>query len=879
MAEKREGYRHGASRRNNPTAESAVPAQQAKVEPKSHPRKSRATRSRPELRWTSERKRRVTAPPLYIEEKIHPEQWIRSLRKDGAKSRGLFEEQNGFDDPLRAEHEWYEHTGHWSNRLISAASERAMASLLEHEHAGGSVQMIYMDPPYGMDFDATFMTHVDDLDGAKGPVSDATSVQAFRDTYQKGIHSYLDKIEEQAELAQELLHESGSIFVQIGDINLHRVALVLDQVFGEENRVTVISYATTGGGSSTGRLPNATNYLLWYAKDISQMKYHQLFEEESDADWIRKVNFAAGVDTPDGDSRPLTSSERKNPELLPKGSRLWRMSDPTSQNRDRSGERSKPYKWNGIQFGPEGLENKQWKVSRAGLDRLAEKGRLYSNLARKNASIGTATQLCWKNYRSEQPGRRINNLWTIQSQITDKRYVVQTAEKTIERCMLMTTDPGDLVLDPTSGSGTTAVVAEEWGRRWIAIDASSVAKEVARMRILLRGYTMHVLRHSDEGWREETERRKRWGEVEGERNHSLSNDPVGGFVLDRNQVVSCSILAYDKESETPPIRLVDRTMKKSRARIASAFTVETELLERYRRPEEMESESIETQRSAKHAREDREWQDRIVLALQNTPVRDNSGKEWDIVDVEPWLEHKEAQGVRLRYRCTIVSRASGQRNKAGLLIAPQDCELNLQSIRRGVNDATRSIEEAEILVCVALGFEAGTNFDNERLGGLIVWRIEANKDLQLGQLQDDEKSQSFLVVAEPQVEVEFAEMGELEGGGDYWTVRLVGWNSYDPIKEETGFTMEKGNVQCWLLDTDFDRSKFRADYIHFPSKYGDKKARRTLAKLVGKDANVDSLNAVFDTKSRPFPTPRSGEIAVRVITRRGSAMTGIYEVG
>ena len=873
MAKEREGYRHGASRRNNPTAESAVPAQQAKVEPKTYAKKKRSGRSRPELRWASERSRRITAPPLYIEEKIHPEQWIRSLRKNGPMSRSLFEEQNGFDDPLRAEHEWYEHTGHWSNRLISAASERAMASLLENEHMGGSVQMIYMDPPYGMDFDATFMTHVDDLDGAKGPVADTTSVQAFRDTYQNGIHSYLDKIEEHAELAHELLHDSGSLFVQIGDVNLHRVALILDRIFDEENRVTVISYATTGGGSSTGKLPTVTNYLLWYAKDISQMKYHQLFEKESVADWIKKVNFAAGVDTPDGLSRPLTAAERRNPDLLPKGSRLWRMENSTSQNRDVTGERSKPYNWKGIQFGPRGLENKQWKVSRLGLDRLAEKERLFSNLVGRVVESGTATQLHWKLYRDEQAGRRINNIWSVQSQITDKRYVVQTAEKTIERCMLMTTDPGDLVLDPTSGSGTTAVVAEEWGRRWVAIDASSVAKEVARMRILLRGYTMHVLRHSEHGWKEESKRRKEWSQAQEKRIPSLANDPAGGFVFARNKIVSCSILAYDKEHEVPPIQLVDRTMKRSRARIASAFTVETELLERFRCPDEIDNKTTRTGGSVKHEREDREWKERIVQALHQTPVMEGGGgNEWDIVDIEPWLGNpNELRGIRLGNRCTVVSRASGQRKKAGLLIAPQDCELNVQTIRRAVDDATRSIERAEILVCVALGFEAGTNFDNKRLGNLVVWRIQANKDLQLGHLKDDEHSQSFLVVAEPEVEVEKA-----RGGG--YTVRLVGWNSYDPIQEQFSFTMEEGNVQCWLVDTDFDRIKFRADFIHFPSRYMDGRSQKVLARIVGKDADMDALNAVFGTESRPFPTPTSGEIAVRVITRRGSSMTGIYEV-
>lgn len=871
MPQEREGYRHGASRKNNPTAESAVPAQQSRVEPKSHVRSKRLARTRPELRWASERSRRITAPPLYIEERIHPEQWIKSLRKDDPKDRSLFAEQNGFDDPLRAEHEWYEHTGHWSNRLISAAAERAMASLLEHEHMGGSVQMIYMDPPYGMDFDATFMTTVDDVDGAKGPVADIASVQAFRDRYERGIHSYLDKIEELSELAHELLHESGSLFVQIGDVNLHRVALLLDQVFGEENRVTVITYATTGGGSSKGKLPNAANYLLWYAKDLSQMKYYQLFEEESLEGWLAKVSFAAGVDTPDGESRALRADERKDPELLPNGSRLWRMENPTSQGRDRNGERSKPYNWQEIQFGPEGLENKHWKVSKAGLDRLAAKGRLYSSLVGKEVHKGTATQLSWKLYREEQAGRRINNLWLKQSQVTDKRYVVQTAATTIERCMLMTTDPGDLVLDPTSGSATTAVVAEDWGRRWIAIDASAVAKEVARMRILLQGYTMHVLKHSERGWKEESRLRKLWGEEVGERDPSLTNDPAGGFVHERNKVVSCSILAYDKESETPPLRLVDRTMRRGRVRIASAFTVETELLERFRRPEEMESEEAESRRSAKREREDREWRDRIVHALQNTPVRDGTVNQWDIVDIEPWLVSREASGIRLGHRCTVVKRGSGQRKTAGLLIAPQDCELNLQVIRRAVDDATRSIEGAEILVCVALGYESGTNFDQETLGGLRVWRIEANKDLQLGQLQDDGQSQSFLVVAEPEIRIQSA-------GNNLWTVRLVGWNSYDPIQEIAEFTEEEGNIHCWLIDTDFDRSKFRADHIHFPAKYGRKSNERTLDKLVGSDADRDALHAVFGTTSRPFKTPESGEIAVRVITKRGSSMTGVYEV-
>ena len=548
------------------------------------------------------------------------------------------------------------------------------------------------------------------------------------------------------------------------------------------------------------------------------------------------------------------------------------MVDPTSQGRDMSGDRSKPFSWRGIQFGPEGLENKHWSVSHDGLRRLAQKERLFSNLLDTAAKRGTATQLRWKLYREEQAGRRINNLWLTQSQITDKRYVVQTAEATIQRCMLMTTDPGDLVLDPTSGSGTTAVVAEEWGRRWVAIDASAVAKEVARTRILLRGYTNHVLRHSERGWKEESKRRKEWHQEAGMRDASLENDPAGGFVMERYRVVNCSMLAYDREDSSPPIHLVDRTMKRSRPRIASAFTVETELLERFRRSEDLESQVAQARRAVKWQREDREWRDRIIQGLHESPIRDSGGNQWYIVDIEPWLERRDSKGIQLGHRCTVVSDVSGRRKKAGLLIAPQDSRLNLQTIRRAANDAARSIEGVEILVCVALGYESGTSFDQQKLGGLAVWRIEGNKDLQLGPLRDDERSQSFLVVAEPEVEI-------LPAGQGLWTIRLVGWNSYDPISEVADFTSQEDQIQCWLLDTDFDRSKFRADHIHFPSRYGDAKSRKALAALVGADADVNALNAVFGTTSRPISEPSTGEIAVRVITMGGSSITGVYAVG
>lgn len=391
-------YEHGAKRRNNPTGEMATT---------SHPERRMPARHRidvkekdlgriPTLDWKRQRERKtVVAPLLSTVEKIDPAAWIETLRRQPEQG-DMFGSFDRYEHPQRAKWEWYEHSGNWQNRLVHAAAKRAMASLLEHEQMAGEVQCIYFDPPYGMDFDARYM-------------DDTVQVTAFRDSYERGIHTYLDGIREIALLGRELLSETGSFFMQIGDVNVHRCAMVLDEVFGPENRVTTIMYATGGGGSSTRSIAKAGDFILWYAKDAAAPMYFQaLFENQDIEEWCDTQTYATGLDLPDGISRPLKPDERRDPKRnLPEGAELWTMGRLLSQDASE-GEQGDPFDYQGVKYGPKGLENDHWRVDQEGLNYLARTGRLWSNVP-KGAKEARAGQLRLKVFRREMPGRRVNN--------------------------------------------------------------------------------------------------------------------------------------------------------------------------------------------------------------------------------------------------------------------------------------------------------------------------------------------------------------------------------------------------------------------------------------------------------------------------------------
>ena len=596
-------YSHGEERRNNPTVEQADTAAPERMTPKPHRHDARdIPDAEPRLEWTREASTKTTlAPLLTTVEKIHPGAWHQTLVRR-APQLDLWSGFNGFADPERARIEWYDHTGHWVNRLIHAEARRAMASLLHYEHLGKSVQCIYMDPPYGMDFDARYM-------------SDTVAVCAFRDSYHNGIHSYLDTLRETLTLARELLSETGSLFMQIGDINVHRAALVLDEVFGPENRVSTITYATTGGGSSTKNIPKTSDYILWYARDRERMLYQPLYEPQSVREWLNSdpKRFNTGADFPDGASRALNVEERKNAESLPTGTRLWRMVSLTSQN-PSDGEQGQPFTHKGVQYGPEGLKKRQWSVDQAGLQALADADRLWSNVT--SGATASSDQLRLKQYFDETPGDRITNLWPEQIRERDKRYVVQTGRKAIERCILMTTRPGELVLDPTAGSGMTAVVAETWGRRWISIDASRDAVAVARERLLTTEYPAHLLLDTRAGREAENALRRQHHEQPLDNDTAEDGtDPGHGFVLERQSRVTAATLAYvnrpDKAHHQAVIRHANRPLPaRGVARVASPFLIDTERLVRYITLDD-------ARRGPAQAARDQKWATRCANALDS----------------------------------------------------------------------------------------------------------------------------------------------------------------------------------------------------------------------------------------------------------------------
>ncbi|KKZ14741.1 MAG: DNA methylase, partial [Candidatus Synechococcus spongiarum 142] len=388
--------------------------------------------------------------------------------------------------PLRQALEFYRHEKGWSNRLVAGDSLLVMNSLLSKESMGGRVQMIYMDPPYGIKYGSNFQPFVNKRDVKDRADSDLTQepemIKAFRDTWELGIHSYLTYLRDRLLLARELLSESGSVFVQIGDENVHRVRAVMDEVFGEENFVSLLSYRSSVPLGAT-YIPGVMTYILMYAKARNHMKFRRLFSERDPKEETRY----AFIENSNGHYARMTVSQRKEVEYVAKTSRLFVAENLNSAGRTESC--MFPFNFQGSEY--MSTQGKSWKTNFDGMKRLTLASRILS----------PAGNLNYKLYLNDYPVREFTNVWMDTQGASDKTYVVQTSNKVIQRCLLMTTDPGDLVLDPTCGSGTTAYVAEKWGRRWITCDTSRVAITLAKQRLMTASFDYYTLRDPQEGLR------------------------------------------------------------------------------------------------------------------------------------------------------------------------------------------------------------------------------------------------------------------------------------------------------------------------------------------------------------------------------------------
>ncbi|WP_245259172.1 site-specific DNA-methyltransferase [Salinarimonas rosea] len=875
----------------------------------------------------------VEAPPLYIQEKIHPKAIIQDLMRRssaGAQAKtdapDLFADFNGLPDP-EARLEFYQHEQHWTNRMILGDSLQAMASLAQREALKGKVQAIYFDPPYGIKFNSNWQVSTLSRDVKDGKATDITrepeQVKAFRDTWKDGIHSYLTYLRDRLTVARELLTESGSIFVQIGDENVHRVRAVMDEVFGEENFICSIAVQKTGSQSGNF-LQSTSDDVLWYSRSkvASQAKFRPLF-------FLRDGSATTGttIERTDFSAYPLTSD----------GIRTTTTCDVFIHAK---------------RFHPGNAAH--WKILPEGLKRAERAGRIALQ----------KTQIRLKYFFDDYPVQRLGDYWDDVGGATGKVYIVQTSPKVVERCLLMATDPGDLVLDPTCGSGTTAFVAEQWGRRWITIDTSRVALALARARIMGARYPYYLLADSPEGRRKEAEVS---GRVLPE--HGTRGDVRQGFVYERAPHVTLKSIANNAEidviherfqpqveaalaalnaalaghPEPFPIASGGREGKKitfgapGLHKLPSGEDAPAGALLEWEVPREAPSDwphaaadALERFWTVRIARQgeidaaiaraadvellyDRPYEDkgRVRVAGPCTveslsphrvvPADDLDDELIDELDAGTGkrikqtggtpptefatmvIEHLRTAGVHQHAKSDTIRFTSLQgwpgewigaagtfaegaaERRAAIFIGPEFGTVTRAAIVAAAREATDA--RFDVLIVCAFAFDAHAA-EVQRMGPMPVLQARMNPDLHMAEdLKNTGKGNLFVVFGEPDVEVEDAGEGLIR-------VRVHGVDVFDP---NTGQIRSDGveGVAAWFVDDDYNEESFFVRQAYFLGAQDPYKALKSALKS---EIDADAWETLYSPVSRAFRRPSTGRIAVKVINHFGDEVMKVFGV-
>jgi adenine-specific DNA-methyltransferase len=872
----------------------------------------------------------VEAPPLYIQEKIHAKALIEDLKRASQRraepedAPDLFADFNGITPDQRTE--FYAHDQHWSNRMILGDGLKVMASLAEREGLKGQVQCIYIDPPYGIKFNSNFQwstTSRDVKDGKADHFSrEPEQVKAFRDTWADGIHSYLTYLRDRLTVARDLLTPSGSVFVQIGDENVHRVRALMDEVFGPDSFVSEIVLKTTSGaGSPTGgtvTLARVHDTVLWYAKALPSVKYRQLYFEKSD---MQTAYLYRRVISPDGMDRAATADELSGDEPLGPDEHLFRPDNLTSQSSPESATFKVAY--SGLNIGP---GKGGWKTNPTGMARLKSASRFYLT---SNRSLQFQRRL------SDFNVAPINDVWTdvgTGSFTADKLYVVQTNVKIIQRCILMTTDPGDLVLDPTCGSGTTAYVAEQWGRRWITIDTSRVALALARARIMGARYPWYLLADSREGQLKEGEVTRTvpadaptygrlrqgfvykrvphitlksiannaeidtiweswqeklaplltainaalgtdWQEWEVPRELSAGQSAAAGphgawwdARIARQREIDASIAAkadteylYDQPYED-----------KARVRVAGPFTVES--LSPHRVPAMDvddslfdELEAAEGRRQPGVAAETADFAEMVLDNLKRSGVQQaHKADRLVFSSLKPWPGRFIcAEGaVRQASEGDSDTLSDSPTRRAAIFVGPEYGTV----ARADLTAAAREAMEAgfDMLIAASFNFDAhAPEFD--RMGALTVLQARINPDLHMPDLANTGAGNLFTVFGEPDIQVH-------DEGDGCISIEVAGVDMYKGGEIVSG---DADDIAVWFIDTDYNYESFFVRHAYFPGANDPYKALKTTLKA---EIDADAWESLKRTRSRPFPRPKDGRVAVKVINHLGDEVMKVVGV-
>ena len=883
--------------------------------------------------------------PLYVHDKVSPVEILsRLMLRSTDRQMGLFadarEAFNGFkreDGSLAANaaNEPYRyHNGHWANRLIRATAQRAMRSLLYREGMAGQVSLVYLDPPYNNSFRSNFAPAANDFDikdNEKGVPNDPLSIQAYRDTYENGIHSYLDGLKEQLELAKQLLAEDGSIIVQIGPDSLHYVALLLSQVFDPKNHVATIPFITNAN-SSTSLLPEITNWLVWYAKDKSKTsnKYHQVYANLSNRkELLEQWESGVRIEYPSGERRNLPKKQRDNPESIPPG-RLYTTYPAHAQHESGTGrsdtyyyhpdgkpcpvsggrwpskcssadhKHSKdeecqyphPEEWSkhtcspscdqagttrlcpkGRRCGPKCQANaypcpkdRQWSVSLRGLHSIAQAGRL---------QIGEKGGVRWIQFEDEVPGVTLNAMWQRVGVIPEKQYPVETPPRVLERVILMTTDPGDLVLDLTCGSGAMPYQCETWGRRWMSIDVSAVSIAIARDRILTGSYPCHLLKDSLEGHRKDHELSQAMlGTNEPFQPQAVyGNDPAQGFVNERQIRVSAATLAYGPKIPQDIIYHPDRTHKDNRLlRAASNFEVCSDSPDRAVSPEQIaaqasraaadlsqvQGEEIENA-LPRHTLELEPLQVRVAANLTSSGISQNGRHRYRVKNLHSTLI------PGLTHTAIIVDEADAE-HPAGFYLGKADEIISSTKTR----DAAYHAGNNGFRYLGVVGFaqdgdagKAGESFPN-----VTVLNIIANRDLQLDHLKDAKRDNGFVIISEP--EVRLHRRGATPDGTELVALEVIGINAFDPKRGVVDEPSAR-HIKAIIVDSAYDGKKFVASHYNIRPTKQNQRAFKELTAAYKGTIDDAAWQQMQTCETVPFPLPEGDDkIAVKVIDQTGA---------
>ncbi len=803
----------------------------------------------------------VPVVPIYIQEKIHPQALVENLRVTARAGEqepelSLFSDFNGIDDFDRKV-DFYKWPQHWSNRMILGDSLLAMTSLAEKEALKGKVQTIYFDPPYGIKFGSNWQVSTRKRDVKDGKVEDATrqpeQIRAFRDTWKLGIHSYLAYMRDRLVVARELLTESGSIFVQIGDENVHLVRSVMDEVFGADGFRAAVPFKKTGGQSSA-LLPAVADYLLWYGR-CEGTKYRQLFLDKNPG--AEGATNYTWIEVQEGERRPMTAEEQRS-AALPHGARILQ---PYPMFSEGPSVADQPFVWKGETFAPS--KGAHWKTTAEGLRKLASSNRL----------IAQGRTLRFVNYLDDYPVTPITNVWG-DTQISgfgeDRNYVVQTLSMVVARCLLMTTDPGDLVLDPTCGSGTTAYVAEQWGRRWITLDTSRVALALARTRLMAAKYPYYLLADSPEGVRKESEVT---GKIPPE--HKTDNDVRKGFVYKRVPHVTLKSIANNPDIKEGMTRqeidaaisrhaeteiLYDKPYEDNkRIRVTGPFTVESLSPHRVLATDE--------ERPAAEVEGDRDAATNFVPMILDNLRR---------AGVQNTVKNERLTFTRLEPYAGAWVQASGEYTdsdgkvrRVAVSIGPEHGTVGPVQIKEAAKEAVQGVGFDVLVVC-GFAFDPHVSEEAKRYGRLTVLVTRMNPDMSMGDelLKKTGAGNLFMVFGEPDVRI------TSDGVEGNLTVEVRGLDVYDPTTGKIR-NSSTDDIACWFVDTNYNGESFFVRHAYFT---GADEPYEKLKRALRADIDESAWSTLYSTISRPFAPPETGKIAVKVINHYGDEVLKVYEV-